>query len=226
MSTRRYETTHPVDWLHGPRLGALRARARREGPARRAGGPLTTGEGHGDPSVLNPEQLVVMAASSCQLLWFLHLASKARIDVVGVRRRGARPDARGPPAGADHRGHAATAHHDRGRGQRGARAQACAHRPRALLHSQQPEERDDDRAHDRGASLPPGDPGPVARAPDDPRRARAREQPGRWPPEAAAEQFAAPSASTAWARLSRASMAAASIRCSRWSDTSTRLRCS
>jgi organic hydroperoxide reductase OsmC/OhrA len=43
---------------------------------------LTTGESHGDPSHLNPEQLVVMAASSCQLLFFLHLASKARIDVV------------------------------------------------------------------------------------------------------------------------------------------------
>jgi organic hydroperoxide reductase OsmC/OhrA len=43
---------------------------------------LTTGESHGDPTVLNPEQLVVMAASSCQMLFFLHLASKARIDVV------------------------------------------------------------------------------------------------------------------------------------------------
>jgi organic hydroperoxide reductase OsmC/OhrA len=43
---------------------------------------LTTGEDKGDPSVLNPEQLVVMAASSCQMLWFLHLAAKARIDVV------------------------------------------------------------------------------------------------------------------------------------------------
>lgn len=43
---------------------------------------LTTGESKGDPAVLNPEQLVVMAASSCQLLWFLHLAAKARIDVV------------------------------------------------------------------------------------------------------------------------------------------------
>jgi organic hydroperoxide reductase OsmC/OhrA len=43
---------------------------------------LTTGEAKGDPAVLNPEQLVVMAASSCQMLWFLHLASKARIDVV------------------------------------------------------------------------------------------------------------------------------------------------
>ena len=43
---------------------------------------LTTGESKGDPAVLNPEQLLVMAASSCQMLWFLHLAAKARIDVV------------------------------------------------------------------------------------------------------------------------------------------------
>ena len=43
---------------------------------------LTTGESHGDPSILNPEQLLVMAASSCQMLFFLHLAAKARIDVV------------------------------------------------------------------------------------------------------------------------------------------------
>jgi organic hydroperoxide reductase OsmC/OhrA len=44
---------------------------------------LTTGEPHGDSTILNPEQLLVMAASSCQMLWFLHLAAKARIDVVG-----------------------------------------------------------------------------------------------------------------------------------------------
>jgi organic hydroperoxide reductase OsmC/OhrA len=43
---------------------------------------LTTGEKQGDQRLLNPEQLVVAAASSCQLLWFLHLAAKARIDVV------------------------------------------------------------------------------------------------------------------------------------------------
>ncbi len=43
---------------------------------------LTTGESKGDPSLLNPEQLLLMAASSCQMLWFLHLAAKARIDVV------------------------------------------------------------------------------------------------------------------------------------------------
>ena len=43
---------------------------------------LTTGESKGDPAVLNPEQLLVMAASSCQMLSFLHSAAKARIDVV------------------------------------------------------------------------------------------------------------------------------------------------
>jgi organic hydroperoxide reductase OsmC/OhrA len=43
---------------------------------------LTTGEAKGDPRTLNPEQLLVMAASSCQMLWFLHLAAKARVDVV------------------------------------------------------------------------------------------------------------------------------------------------
>ena len=48
---------------------------------------VTTGEAHGDPSLLNPEQLVVAAASSCQLLWFLHLAAKARIDVVEYEDR-------------------------------------------------------------------------------------------------------------------------------------------
>jgi organic hydroperoxide reductase OsmC/OhrA len=43
---------------------------------------ITTGESKGDPAILTPEQLVLMAASSCQMLWFLHLAAKARIDVV------------------------------------------------------------------------------------------------------------------------------------------------
>lgn len=42
---------------------------------------LTTGNRYGVPTLMNPEQLVVMAAASCQLLWFLHLAAKARIDV-------------------------------------------------------------------------------------------------------------------------------------------------
>lgn len=37
---------------------------------------------HGDPSTLNPEQLLVLAASSCQMLSFLAVAARARIDVT------------------------------------------------------------------------------------------------------------------------------------------------
>jgi organic hydroperoxide reductase OsmC/OhrA len=36
----------------------------------------------GDPAKLNPEQLLVLAASSCQLLSFLAVAARARLDVV------------------------------------------------------------------------------------------------------------------------------------------------
>jgi organic hydroperoxide reductase OsmC/OhrA len=43
---------------------------------------LTTGESKGNPDLGNPELLLLAAASSCQMLWFLHLAAKARIDVV------------------------------------------------------------------------------------------------------------------------------------------------
>ena len=43
---------------------------------------MTTGERPMAPGELNPEQLLVMAASSCQLLWFLHVAAVARIDVI------------------------------------------------------------------------------------------------------------------------------------------------
>lgn len=41
----------------------------------------------GNPSLLNPETLFVMAASSCQLLSFLAVASRARIDVVSYEDR-------------------------------------------------------------------------------------------------------------------------------------------
>ncbi len=42
-----------------------------------------------------------MAASSCQMLWFLHLAAKARIDVVGYAddARGTMRDDDDPGAG-------------------------------------------------------------------------------------------------------------------------------
>lgn len=36
----------------------------------------------GDPARLNPEQLLVLAASSCQMLSFLAVAARARTDVV------------------------------------------------------------------------------------------------------------------------------------------------
>ena len=36
----------------------------------------------GDASRMNPEQLLVMAAASCQLLSFLAVAARARLDVV------------------------------------------------------------------------------------------------------------------------------------------------
>ena len=36
----------------------------------------------GDADRLNPEQLVVLAASSCQLLSFLAVAARARVDVI------------------------------------------------------------------------------------------------------------------------------------------------
>ena len=36
----------------------------------------------GDPALLNPEALLVVAASSCQLLSFLAVAARARVDVV------------------------------------------------------------------------------------------------------------------------------------------------
>lgn len=36
----------------------------------------------GDPTELNPEQLLVLAASSCQLLSFLAVAARSRINVI------------------------------------------------------------------------------------------------------------------------------------------------
>jgi organic hydroperoxide reductase OsmC/OhrA len=36
----------------------------------------------GDPTLLDPEQLLVLAAVSCQLLSFLAVAARARVDVL------------------------------------------------------------------------------------------------------------------------------------------------
>ncbi len=82
MSTHRYEArlhwtgSTGLGWEHYDRTHSVIA------PPAEQELRVTTGESKGDPTVLNPEQLLLMAASSCQMLWFLHLASKARIDVV------------------------------------------------------------------------------------------------------------------------------------------------
>ena len=82
MATNTYETR--VRWTGSTGLGWERYDRTHVGTASPAEQEirLTTGESHGDPSILNPEQLLVMSASSCQMLSFLHLAAKARIDVV------------------------------------------------------------------------------------------------------------------------------------------------
>ena len=82
MATHRYETR--VSWSGSTGLGWEsydRTHIATAPPAEQEI-RVTTGEAKGDPSILNPEQLLVMSASSCQMLWFLHLAAKARIDVV------------------------------------------------------------------------------------------------------------------------------------------------
>jgi organic hydroperoxide reductase OsmC/OhrA len=82
MPTHRYESrlrwsgSTGLGWEHYDRAHSVSA------PPAEQTLTVTTGEAKGDPAQLNPEQLVVMAASSCQMLMFLHLAAKARIDVV------------------------------------------------------------------------------------------------------------------------------------------------
>ena len=85
MATHRYETS--VRWTGSTGLGwdayTREHTATAPGVAQEVG--ITTGESKGDPSVLNPELLLLMAASSCQMLWFLDVASRARVDVVEYR---------------------------------------------------------------------------------------------------------------------------------------------
>jgi len=45
----------------------------------------------GDPTRLNPEQLLVLSAASCQLLSFLALAARAGLDVREYEDRAGRP---------------------------------------------------------------------------------------------------------------------------------------
>jgi organic hydroperoxide reductase OsmC/OhrA len=87
--THRYAAT--VTWQGSTADGYDRYPRAHEGatpPAQHAatdGNALTLSSDpafNGDPARMNPEQLVVLAASSCQLLSFLAVAARARIDVV------------------------------------------------------------------------------------------------------------------------------------------------
>ena len=85
IATHRYETR--LSWTGSTGLGwdhYGRGHSATAPPAEQEV-RLTTWESKGDPSVLNPEQLLLMAASSCQMLWFLDVASRARVDVVEYR---------------------------------------------------------------------------------------------------------------------------------------------
>ena len=84
MTTHRYATTVSLG-----RLDRRRVRRTTSAGTRAQVAPVaTTLDLSGDPAFrgdgtrLNPEQLLVLAASSCQLLSFLAVAARARIDVI------------------------------------------------------------------------------------------------------------------------------------------------
>lgn len=82
MTTHTY-ATH-VTWS-GSTAAGYRSYPREHHADGGAGGVTLSAapEFRGDPALLNPEQLLVMAASSCQLLAFLGAAARAGVDVVG-----------------------------------------------------------------------------------------------------------------------------------------------
>lgn len=81
--THRYTAT--TSWRGSTAAGYEAYDRAHRGSAPPAGAALSLSADpafRGDPSLLNPEQLVVLAASSCQLLSFLAVAARARVDVV------------------------------------------------------------------------------------------------------------------------------------------------
>lgn len=97
--THRYEAT--CSWSGSTGLGydAYDRRHRASAPPAGAVVSLSGDPAFGgDPDLLNPEQLLVLALASCQLLSFLAVAARARVDVVGYedRAEGAMPEAAGP----------------------------------------------------------------------------------------------------------------------------------
>ncbi|MCB1003799.1 MAG: OsmC family protein [Acidimicrobiales bacterium] len=82
MGAHRYRTR--LSWSGSTGLGYDRYDRTHEATAPPARAALTLASDpafRGDPDLLNPEQLVVLAASSCQLLSFLAVAARARLDV-------------------------------------------------------------------------------------------------------------------------------------------------
>ena len=82
-ATHRYSTT--VSWQGSTGLGYDGYDRTHTASAPPAAVSLTLASDpafRGDPRLLNPEQLLVLAASSCQLLSFLTVAARARVDVV------------------------------------------------------------------------------------------------------------------------------------------------
>lgn len=86
MTTHRYATT--LSWAGSTGVGYAGydrthevTRATGEGGARLA--VSSDPAFGGDPALTNPEELLLAAASSCQLLSFLAVAARARLDVTG-----------------------------------------------------------------------------------------------------------------------------------------------
>lgn len=97
--THRYNAR--VAWSGSTAEGFERYDRTHEASCPPAAAPLTLSSDpafRGDPALLNPEQLLVLAASSCQLLSFLAVAARARIDVVGYEddAEGVMPEAERP----------------------------------------------------------------------------------------------------------------------------------
>ena len=78
-----YRTT--VTWAGSTGAGYERYDRRHEIALPPAAGPLTVSADpafRGDPALTNPEQMLLAAASSCQLLSFLAVSARARVDVL------------------------------------------------------------------------------------------------------------------------------------------------
>lgn len=83
MTTHRYTTTTSWSGSTGVGYDGYDRTHAATAPPAQADLSVTADQAfRGDPAHLNPEQLLVLAASSCQLLSFLAVAATARVDVV------------------------------------------------------------------------------------------------------------------------------------------------